>query len=261
MNKIYLMLIVMCFLIACSVERITTAVPIVETYEPESVQTNTAIAGGRIINEAGTLNEYGLLISATGEPTLADQKVNLDAPYYDFAGTINGLSPLTTYYYKAYGTNDTGTGYGETYSFTTGEEAACSFTQDNRINTGTFFNTISITGIEIADSGSWVDGNIIFETTSYYSGIRLFLGFNEVNGRLPLTGTYTTVSGFESQEARSQGKVNFMLTNYSSSIGGAAPPTGTKIYVQNNNGAVTFIFCNILLNQYYTLNGKFTYRN
>lgn len=261
MKKIYLTIFTGLLFISCSVERISTAVPIVETFEPESVQTNTVVAGGSIINEAGTLNEYGLLVSTNTDPALTDRKIAFEEPSYGFTKIITGLLPLTTYYYKAYGTNETGTGYGKTYSFTTGEEAACTFAQDNRVNTGNFFNYISVNGVDIANHGSFIEGNIIFESTSYNSAIQLLLGFNEVNGRMPLTGTYETVNGFDSIDERSQGKVDFMLINYGSSIGGAVAPLGTKIYVQNNNGAITFIFCNIALNQYYTLNGKFTYRN
>ena len=40
----------------------------------------------------------------------------------DMSSRVNSLSPKTTYYVRAYATNEKGTGFSEEFSFTTEEE-------------------------------------------------------------------------------------------------------------------------------------------
>ena len=67
-----------------------------------------------------TLSAEGNFIIAKGvcwntdeEPTIENNKTNDGNGIGSFISHITGLLPNTTYYVRAYATNDTGTGYGE----------------------------------------------------------------------------------------------------------------------------------------------------
>ena len=261
MKKIYLALFSIPFFLSCSVENIHVYEPTMLTYEPASVLTNSATLGGQTLSEGGKdITEYGIVYSQNDNPTTSDTKIALGERLGDFYGVYTNFQPSTTYYYRSYGINSIGTGYGETYSFTTQETAACNPTVDNRIDTG-FFGTITINDVNLdEDPSPLFDGNVPFSTESYNSIIRIEVIFNETLARLPQTGTYHTVTGFDSVAEQSVGEVVLNLYNYNGSdIGGFASIAGKTIYIQNENGRITFIFCDVEINQYYTLDGKFTY--
>lgn len=80
--------------------------------------------GGVIFDDGGgTITDAGICWSATANPTIADSHKTGE----DFGGvfedsyhvTITGLTGGTTYHYRAYATNESGTGYGADISFTT----------------------------------------------------------------------------------------------------------------------------------------------
>jgi hypothetical protein len=262
MKRILFLLSLTGLLAGCAVENINYITPVMVTYMPENVQTRSASLGGIVLGEGGKdVTEYGLVYATTNPPTTADNKIAKGSRIGDFYDTYENIfQPETTYYYRSYGINEVGTGYGETYSFTTQGLPACNPAQNNKINTGIWFNTITINDVDKHIGNETLgDGNIEFEATGSSTGIRIFLSFNEINRRLPLTGTYTIKYGFDSQSPPSVGEVEVFLWNYASQIGGAEAELEQKIYVENNNGVLTFIFCDIRFNEYYTLNGKYTY--
>ena len=69
---------------------------------------------------------------------------------YKFASTINGLSPKTTYFIRAYATNSEGTAYGNEIEITT--LATTPTVTTNTINTITA-NSAKSGGIILADGG------------------------------------------------------------------------------------------------------------
>jgi len=112
------------------------AAPTVTTNNPSYLSSFAAKLSGTVVSDGGgTITEYGFYWGLTNEP--ATQVLPENEP---FEYTIGGLSPETTYYYKAYAINLVGTGYGEVISFTTPSAAAYSenwprFKRDNK-NTG-----------------------------------------------------------------------------------------------------------------------------
>ncbi|KGO92730.1 hypothetical protein [Flavobacterium subsaxonicum] len=261
MKKILIAFMVLSLATSCQVENVNYTVPIMVTYEPESVLTTSASLGGLALGDGGlTISEYGLVYSTNAQPTINDTKIVEGTGYGEFFKSYTNFLPATTYYYRSYGVNQTGTGYGEIYSFTTQQNAACSFNVDNVLDTGNYFGTLAIDYVNRDfDQTSFFDGNVQFITSTDWSVIRIELIFNEVNAQLPKTGTYQTVYNFNGFQP-SEGQVMLRLSNYNSGdIGGFGSEPGKTVYVQNNNGVVSFIFCDVELNQYYTLNGKFTY--
>ena len=115
-NLITVLLIIMVSLEACQKDE----VPTVTTTETTNVTRTSATSGGTIVAEgSGTVLERGVCWSIKTTPTISDNLTFDGAGGGVFPSNISELIPATTYFIRAYATNDVGTGYGITMSFTT----------------------------------------------------------------------------------------------------------------------------------------------
>jgi hypothetical protein len=107
--------------------RITgTALPTVTTTTPATnLQPTSATLGGTVTADGGgTLTERGVVyVAGTGIPTISNTKavvatsgIVVGTP---FSGTVTGLTAGTQYTARAYATNEAGTSYGASVTFTT----------------------------------------------------------------------------------------------------------------------------------------------
>jgi uncharacterized protein (TIGR02145 family) len=95
-------------------------VPILTTSEIINITATSATCGGTITDEgSGTITARGVCWSTEGEPTIADNTTINGSGIGSFISTILSLDDGVTYYVRAYATNEAGTGYGLTLSFTT----------------------------------------------------------------------------------------------------------------------------------------------
>lgn len=95
-------------------------VPTLETTTVTNITGTTATSGGTITDEgSGTIIARGVCWSTAVTPTLADSKTTDDNGANTFISNIIDLNGNTTYYVRAYATNNAGTGYGNEKSFTT----------------------------------------------------------------------------------------------------------------------------------------------
>lgn len=97
------------------------AMPTISTREVSDITQTHANSGGNVIdNGGGTITARGVCLSITANPTIADSKYedgqNGQTTFYC---NLNGLTPSTTYYVRAYVTNSVGTAYGNQVSFAT----------------------------------------------------------------------------------------------------------------------------------------------
>ena len=78
-------------------------------------------SGGTISSDGGaTITAKGVCWSTSPNPTIAlTTKTNNGTGTATFTSTISGLTPVTTYYVRAYATNSAGTSYGQELVFTT----------------------------------------------------------------------------------------------------------------------------------------------
>tara|TARA_R110002096_G_scaffold132257_1_gene282488 strand:+ start:1976 stop:2830 length:855 start_codon:yes stop_codon:yes gene_type:complete len=263
MNKIILLLISIT-LFGCEITNIDYLMPIMGTDEPSSILTNSAVLGGKVLGEGGKdIFEYGVVWSETFPPTIEDNKMIEGERIGWFSGRYEGLKSNTTYYYSSYGINEVGVGYGEVYEFKTNSEPICAPAVDNRINTGNNVNGIININNVISDNRflGFNDGNIQFETETNWSSVKITLQFNEIDGNLPLTGEYSTVYEFNNQSEKSNGEVKLSVSDWDiGSLGGGGASPNEKVYIENDNlGNITFIFCDVYVNEHYTINGKYTY--
>ncbi len=94
--------------------------PEVITNSATYISTNSALLNGRV-NPNDSLTtawfEYGTT-SSFGYTT-NPQPMGAGNSYYDYSYAVSGLSPNTTYYFRAVARNTEGTSYGQTFSFRT----------------------------------------------------------------------------------------------------------------------------------------------
>ncbi len=91
---------------------------VLTTTEITSVTSVSAVAGGNITNAGGgTISERGICWGTSPSPTV--KKTASGTGSGIFTVTLTGLTDGTTYYYRAYATNESGTTYGQELHFIT----------------------------------------------------------------------------------------------------------------------------------------------
>ncbi len=91
-----------------------------ETKAISLVTLTTALCGGSVTDGGGaTVSERGICYSDTKNPTTSNVKIAAGSGVGDFDVTLNGLTPNSTYYVRAYAINLIGTVYGNEVAFTT----------------------------------------------------------------------------------------------------------------------------------------------
>ena len=94
--------------------------PILTTTDASEITATTATSGGNITSQgASALTARGVCWSTSTNPTTTGSHTSDGAGTGIFTSNITGLAPITTYYVRAYATNNEGTSYGNEVSFTT----------------------------------------------------------------------------------------------------------------------------------------------
>ncbi|MDP4711128.1 MAG: SUMF1/EgtB/PvdO family nonheme iron enzyme, partial [Saprospiraceae bacterium] len=100
---------------------ITPAIlPEVRTDAITNITDSSAVSRGEVLYDGGgTITARGIVWGTVSTPTLADNRTLAGTGTGLYASSIAGLSPGTTYYVRAYATNEAGTAYGAVDSFVT----------------------------------------------------------------------------------------------------------------------------------------------
>ncbi len=97
-----------------------TSLPVLTTTAVSDIKQSSATSGGNITSDGGSaIIARGVCWSIGDNPTISDNKTTDSTGVGVFSSFLDGLSPDTHYYLRAYATNSIGTGYGNTISFTT----------------------------------------------------------------------------------------------------------------------------------------------
>ena len=95
-------------------------VPVLTTIAVSYITQTTARCGGNItFDSASTVTERGVCWSTEQTPTIADSRTNNGIGNGSFTSNVSYLIPNTKYFVRAFATNNAGTAYGNTISFTT----------------------------------------------------------------------------------------------------------------------------------------------
>ena len=94
--------------------------PEVTTVEPTNIAITSAVTGGNVTSDGGgEVTAKGVCWSTSQNPTISDSFSTDGIGLGEYISIINSLTINTTYYVRAYATNEAGTAYGEEFSFTT----------------------------------------------------------------------------------------------------------------------------------------------
>ena len=110
------------FLCACS--KSETPVPpglaSLTTAAVGTISPDTAVSGGTIIVDGGSpVTARGVCWGTSSNPTITGNKSSDGTGIGSFTSSLTGLVSNSTYYVRAYATNNLGTAYGNQISFTT----------------------------------------------------------------------------------------------------------------------------------------------
>ena len=94
--------------------------PTVTTNSVTDIKATTAICGGNVTSDGnGTVTARGICWSTSPNPTINDNKTTDGYGVGTFTSNLSNLASQTTYYVRAYATNEKGTSYGSEKSFKT----------------------------------------------------------------------------------------------------------------------------------------------
>lgn len=98
----------------------TTALISITTAEISSITSTTAVGGGNITSDGGAdVTARGICWATTPVPTIDGSNTSDGTGAGAFSSSLNGLTPETTYYVRAYATTSAGTIYGNEVTFKT----------------------------------------------------------------------------------------------------------------------------------------------
>lgn len=196
MSFLGMMLIALCF-VGCTKPNADDNTNVeVKTYTPTNITSTSASCGGdAIVNGNVSLSELGVCWSTSSNPTPSDNKQSTEVCDQPYVCTINGLTPDTKYYVRAFAYDGTNYYYGENQSFTTETSGGGGGTNYETMLPGGW-NMHSPTYDELYMNIIFdyddVKGKIFFEYSNNFSGVMAF-GDYTISGNI-VTATYTNVS-------------------------------------------------------------------
>jgi hypothetical protein len=133
---------------------LASTVPVLSTTAAGSITDTTAISGGNISTDGGSLvTARGVCWGTAQNPTVENNKTSDNSGVGEFTSNITGLKHSTLYYIRAYATNSTGTAYGPEVSFIT-KAAKPTISTSEVSNIGS--NSATVGGMISSDGGAAV---------------------------------------------------------------------------------------------------------
>lgn len=141
------------------------------------ITSTSATCGGNVTGDGGhVVTARGVCWSTSQNPTISDAHTTDGTGTGLFTSNITGLTPYTTYYVRAYATNNTGTSYGEQQTFRPEHQGAIgglfsvSATQQVRFSQGNLQYQASTNTWRFAENQYDYIGSANSSISSSYSG-------------------------------------------------------------------------------------------
>ena len=159
---------------------IAVSLPVLTTTSISAIAYTTATSGGNISSDGGeTVIARGVCWSTSANPTIANSKTINGTGIGSFVSSITNLTANTTYYVRAYSTNNVGTAYGNEVSFTTVTPSLGAVIDYD----GNVYDTVHI-GTQV-----WMKQNL--KTTHYKIGTSItYPGTNNTTWQYNTSGAY-----------------------------------------------------------------------
>ncbi|WP_345949992.1 MBG domain-containing protein [Mucilaginibacter sp. PAMB04274] len=173
---------------------VAATAPIVSTTATSTYAATTATLAGNVSSDGGaTVTEKGVVYNTSSNPTTANSKlVNSAAGTGGISVDATGLTPGTTYYFKAYAINSAGTAYGTEQTFTTTASATPTVTTAGTIEAFAGCYGSSTTGQSFTVSGNNLTGDLVITPP---------LGFQLSNNNIGFSGVGITLTPVSSTVA------------------------------------------------------------
>jgi uncharacterized protein (TIGR02145 family) len=155
--------------------------PQVTTSPITNVGSGTPTTGGNVTSDGGSMvSARGVVYGTSSNPTLSNNFTTDGTGTGSFISVLSGLSPVTTYYVRAYATNSVGTSYGNEFDFTT-INFMCGTTSIVDID-GNIYNTVQI------GTQCWTQSNL--KVTKYRNGDNIPTGLSDAQWGSTSSGAY-----------------------------------------------------------------------
>ena len=106
--------------LACSVRCLRDILPTLGATEAVLITKDSAVIRASLFSDGNSnIQDYGFCWNTSGSPTLSDYHISSFSNTNPFIGHLVNLIPNTTYFVRAYATNELGTSYGYELVFTT----------------------------------------------------------------------------------------------------------------------------------------------
>ena len=144
----------------------SASTPLIATKDVTGITQTTATSGGNVVSDGGSaVVQRGVCWSTVPYPTTSGNKTEDGPGTGVFTSSVTGLMANTTYYLRAYATNEIGTSYGNEISFTT-EQAPVLPTVITSAVTNITDTSATSGGTVTADGGSPVTARGVCWSTS-----------------------------------------------------------------------------------------------
>lgn len=228
--------------------------PTVTTNNVTNVTTSSATCGGNVTSAGnGTVTARGVCWSTSSNPTISGSHTTNGSGTGSFTSSITGLSANTTYYVRAYATNEAGTAYGSQKTFTTNTNITQPTVTTNNVTDITSTSATCGGNVTSAGNGTVTARGVCWSTSSNPT----ITGSHTTNG----SGTGSFTSSITGLNANTTYYVRAYATNEAGTAYGSQKVFTTSSGITAPTGAINGLFSVSATQQVWFSKGNIQYKS